>query len=186
MEFFVKRLSQYFREREIISENQIDWCEYVLARYIHTITLLPLMIIIGCFFAPLMDVIILNWGVYYLRNQANGFHAKTFWGCVTFSIFCEILALLLLVNLHFEILVILFVLSGLFILWVAPINNKRVHFDELEMESLRKGIRKRIAIYSVISFAVLLIVPKYFGGFALASVVVASLLLISKMGFGIQ
>ncbi len=79
---------------------------------------------------------------------------------------------------YFVILFIIFLL--------APINNERIHYSENEMNQMKASIRIRLLVYSSIVAILYFIVPTISACLTMAMVVVAFLLVIAKLGFGVQ
>ena len=180
MNRLTQKIVSYFLERGYITENQVEWCEYVVEQKLCAAFLLPIMIGMGCLIAPICQVIVLNIGVYYLRSKTNGYHSKSIWGCLVFSTSCEMAALKVLISslVYFVILFIIFLL--------APINNERIHYSENEMNQMKASIRIRLLVYSSIVAILYFIVPTISACLTMAMVVVAFLLVIAKLGFGVQ
>lgn len=189
MNRLTQKIVSYFLERGYITENQVEWCEYVVEQKLCAAFLLPIMIGVGCLIAPIWQVIVLNIGVYYLRSKTNGYYSKSIWGCLIFSTSCEMAALKVLPELakipvlisslvYFVILFIIFLL--------APINNEKIHYSENEMNQMKASIRIRLLVYSSVVAILYFIVPTISACLTMAMVVVAFLLVIAKLGFGVQ
>ena len=69
---------------------------------------------------------------------------------------------------------------------LAPVNNQNLHFDEREMAALRRSTRKRLVVADGAAVLLLVFVPGYAVYLVLALCVVAVLLLLAKLGFGMQ
>ena len=92
------------------------------------------LIALGCLIAPLWEVLLLNWGVVFLRRKANGLHLHTFAGCMLFSLCCELTALWACEKVTPAVAVLLLAISLLTLCLAAPVNDVNIHFDSDEMQ----------------------------------------------------
>ena len=184
-----RKIVSYFLTKNYIAENQVEWCEYVVAQRLCAVILLPIMIGAGCLVAPLWQVIALNIGVYYLRSRTNGFHAESIVGCLFFSSLCEVAALKAVAvfsAMPLWISVAIYGAALLAVFMLAPINNERIHYSEQEIAQIKASIRIRLLIYSAVIIGLYFIALAASICMIMAAVVVAILLVIAKLGFGVQ
>lgn len=187
--FLTRKIVSYFLAKNYIAENQVEWCEYVVAQKLCAVVLLPIMIGAGCLVAPLWQVIVLNIGVYYLRSRTNGFHAESIVGCLVFSSLCEAAALKAVAvfsAMPLWISVAIYGAALLTVFMLAPINNERIHYSEQEIAQIKVSIRVRLLIYSAVTIGLYFRASTASVCLIMAAAVVAILLVIAKLGFGVQ
>ena len=60
MNRLTQKIVSYFLERGYITENQVEWCKYVVEQKLCAAFLLPIMIGMGCLIAPIWHVIVVT------------------------------------------------------------------------------------------------------------------------------
>lgn len=75
----VAKLTEKLLRRRLISPEQSEWCAYLVECKLEQLLCFSVLITFGCLIAPLWKVLLLNWGVVFLRRKANGLHLHTFW-----------------------------------------------------------------------------------------------------------
>lgn len=80
----------------------------------------------------------------------------------------------------------LLVVSSLVILWLAPCNNKAIHLSQDELQNARKGVKIRLAIYLLIVFILFVLTPLLANTLVVAEAAVAFLVVMARLGVGIQ
>jgi len=93
MQKLAANLTEKMLRRKLISPEQAEWCAYLVECKLEQMLCFSVLIALGCLIAPLWEVLLLNWGVVFLRRKANGLHLHTFWGCMLSSLFCKLTAL---------------------------------------------------------------------------------------------
>lgn len=131
----------------------------------------------------------LEFGIGFLREKTNVLHMPTKLSCFVFSLFFEYLSLFIICRLLSNISVvsyILWVLSTAIILVFAPCNNSEIHCSFEELQTMKKAVYKRLMIYSL--FICVLIAPKpsFANTMIMAKTVAVFLIILSKVGIGIQ
>ena len=114
MEAIVERIVEKCIQSELIEESQCDWMAYSLQRKFMNF---------GGFF---ILVILLNFGLAFLREKTNGLHMPTVFSCFITSLFCEYACLYLIDRLQSSTIaatITLFIVSVTLILILAPCNN---------------------------------------------------------------
>lgn len=93
MQKLAANLTEKMLRRKLISPEQAEWCAYLVECKLEQMLCFSVLIALGCLIAPLWEVLLLNWGVVFLRRKANGLHLHTFAGCMLSSLCCELTAL---------------------------------------------------------------------------------------------
>ena len=93
MQKLTAKLTEKLLRRRLISPEQSEWCAYLVECKLEQLLCFSVLITLGCLIAPLWKVLLLNWGVVFLRRKANGLHLHTFLGCMLSSLCCELAAL---------------------------------------------------------------------------------------------
>ena len=135
MQKLAANLTEKMLRRKLISPEQAEWCAYLVECKLEQMLCFSVLIALGCLIAPLWEVLLLNWGVVFLRRKANGLHLHTFWGCMLSSLFCELTALWACEKVTPAVAVLLLTISLLTLCLAAPVNDVNIHFDSDEMRS---------------------------------------------------
>ena len=151
MQKLAANLTEKMLRRKLISPEQAEWCAYLVECKLEQLLCFSVLITLGCLIAPLWKVLLLNWGVVFLRRKANGLHLHTFLGCMLSSLCCELAALWTCEKATPAVAALLLILSLLMLRLAAPVNDINIHFDSNEMQALCTGMQKRLAVYAVIS-----------------------------------
>ena len=185
MQKLAANLTEKMLRRKLISPEQAEWCAYLVECKLEQMLCFSVLIALGCLIAPLWEVLLLNWGVVFLRRKANGLHLHTFWGCMLSSLFCELTALWACEKVTPAVAVLLLTISMLTLCLAAPVNDVNIHFDSDEMQALRGGMQKRLAVYAAVSGTVFFVCPQVFGILSASACIIALCVLLARMGLGI-
>lgn len=186
MQTAAKKITNYFLQIGLIEPHQSEWCIYILESRLVTLFSLPILILLGSFIAPLKIVIALNIGMLYLRPRINGFHSKTFIGCFITSTILELSSLLAINFLNDVITWTTLFCSIFIILFLGPFNNSQIHFTEEEMIIARYKMYISLAIFFLVTFIFIFAFPTLGKCFVMSLDVVAFLLVVANLGFGVQ
>lgn len=179
MQKLAAKLTEKLLRRRLISPEQSEWCAYLVECKLEQLLCFSVLI------TPLWKVLLLNWGVVFLRRKANGLHLHTFLGCMLSSLCCELAALWTCEKATPAVAALLLILSLLMLRLAAPVNDINIHFDSNEMQALCTGMQKRLAVYAVISSMAFFVQPQAFGVLSASACVVALCVLFARMGLGI-
>lgn len=189
MDKLLESITQKFLRENLIDEDQTEWLLYSLECRVMNIGGFCILIALGVLIAPFPQVLLLNLGLAFLRKRTNGLHMPTKLSCFAFSLLCEYVCLCLIHFLDsgksFPSIALLVVSSAL-ILWLAPCNNKAIHLSQIELQEARKGVHIRLAVYLLISLILFELTPLLANTLAVAEVAVALLVLLARLGVGIQ
>lgn len=185
MQKLAANLTEKMLRRKLISPEQAEWCAYLVECKLEQVLCFSVLIALGCLIAPLWEVLLLNWGVVFLRRKANGLHLHTFAGCMLSSLCCELTALWECEKVTPAVAVLLLAISLLTLCLAAPVNDVNIHFDSDEMQALRGGMQKRLAVYAAVSGTVFFACPQVFGILSASACIIALCVLLARMGLGI-
>ena len=98
---------------------------------------------------------------------------------------CELTALWACEKVTPAVAVLLLAISLLTLCLAAPVNDVNIHFDSDEMQALRGGMQKRLAVYAAVSGTVFFACPQVFGILSASACIIALCVLLARMGLGI-
>ena len=176
-------------QSELIEESQRDWMAYSLQRKFMNFGGFFILVCFGALVAPLPQVILLNFGLAFLREKTNGLHMLTVFSCFLTSLFCEYACLYLIDRLQSSTIaatIMLLIVSVTLILTLAPCNNSAIHCSNEELQDMKIAVRKRLVLYCLIIPALLLLKPLYSIVWIVAAAADALLLVLAKIGVGIK
>ena len=189
MEAIIERIVEKCIQSEFIEESQRDWMAYSLQRKFMNFGGFFILVCLGALVAPLPQVILLNFGLAFLREKTNGLHMPTVFSCFITSLFCEYACLYLINWLQSSTLstaIVLLIISVAIILVLAPCNNSAIHCSNEELRNMKIAVRKRLILYCLIIPAFLLLKPLYSIIWIVAAVADALLLVLAQIGVGIK
>ena len=185
MERFVEKIVQKCVQMNLIEEDQSDWLSYSLQRRFMNIA----GFLLGVLIAPFQQVLLLNLGLAFLREKTNGLHMPTKLLCFVFSLICEYSCLFILHQLQAKVSfvsIILLIISTGVIVVLAPCNNAEIHCSSLELQSIKKSVHRRLALYSLLIAIFIVLKPILANTLIIAEFAVAVLVALSRLGVGIQ
>ena len=170
MEHLAKTMTDLLLRHKYITEEQAEWCHYMLVKNMMSIASLVLLLPFGALIA--------GWG---------GYHAKTPHGCLFSSVCCQSVMLFLSTRMP-DPVVSAFVagFSCLSIALFGPANHPELHLSEKELKALQPRIYIRLLIVAALTMALLFVRPDWGACTAFAAFAVALLLGISLRGYGAQ
>lgn len=189
MEQFAEKIVRKCVQMNLIEEDQSDWLLYSLQRRFMNIGGFLFLILLGVLIAPFQQVLLLNLGLAFLREKTNGLHMPTRLSCFGFSLICEYSCLFILHQLQesvsFASVVLLVISTGL-IVALAPCNNAAIHCSLSELQSMKKSVYKRLALYGLIIVIFIMWRPIFANTLIMAESAVALLVALSKVGVGVR
>ena len=186
MKVFAQKMTRWFLKEGIVDPERAEWCVYVIESRVFTLISLSLVILIGVALFPIEDVLLLNFGVAFLRKKTSGLHLKSALSCCFFSILSELACLLLLPYFRGPVTLVVLVLSVLVIIKLAPFNNSEMHFEKAELTALKNEICRRLILYIGLILLLLKMSPTFAFSLIFAMAYVALLLVLAKLGVGCQ
>lgn len=189
MEILIDRLVRDCIRADFVEENQAEWLRYYLQCKLMNLEGLFILTLFGIMVAPLPQVILLNLSFAFLREKANGLHMPTKLSCFIVSLIFQYLCLFTIH--HFQTAlsveaVGMLVAATFLIFMLAPCNNSSVHCDDAELKNMKKALRKRLLIHLFCIAAVYLLNPAFVNTLIVAEFAVAMMVVLAKVGFGIQ
>lgn len=82
--------------------------------------------------------------------------------------------------------IILLIISTGVIVVLAPCNNAEIHCSSLELQSIKKSVHRRLALYSLLIAIFIVLKPILANTLIIAEFAVAVLVALSRLGVGIQ
>lgn len=190
MERLIKKATYKCIRADLIDEGQEEWLLYWLQCQIMNAGGFFILICAGALFFPLPWVLLLNLGLVFLRSKTNGLHMPTKRSCMVFSLLCEygcLFAIQILQTSTLTVFIMILVLSTILIYRLAPCNNAAVHYSYDELKVAHKAVMKRLCLYDLVVLILLLLqVPSVAATLVVAETAVASLVVLAKLGVGIQ
>lgn len=187
MEALAKRISLFFLQRHYIESDQMEWLQYGLTRRMMGFLTFVLLLPVGAVFVGWLGSFLYVLTFRFLRTRTGGYHARTPHGCLLSSLGTMVLSLTLAKFISSPILsAMILAVATFFILMFAPANNASLHLTESEIMAIHPRVVFRLAV-AVLLGAVLLCFHVSLANCIVVSVLaVASMLLFSNCGFGVQ
>lgn len=189
METIVNRIVEKCIQANLIEESQRDWMVYLLQRRFMNFGGFFILVCFGLLVSPLPQLVILNFGLAFLREKTNGLHMPTKLSCFISSLLCEYVCLILIFKLQsctMAVLISLLIISVTLILIIAPCNNSALHCSDAELHVMRTEVYKRLALYCLLIPIFFLLKPLYGVVWIVAAAADALLLVLAKIGVGIK
>lgn len=187
MEKLTLKIAYKFARADLIDEKQVEWFAYWLRCRIIKVGGFVILFCAGTLLFPFMQVLLLNLGFVFLREKAGGMHMPTRWSCLVLSLICEYGCLFAIRKLQACTLTfwagILF-LTTILISRLAPCNSVAAHLSNEELKTIRKAVEKRLCLYILVSFVLLLEVPSAAITLIIAEIAVALLVVLVRFGVG--
>ena len=141
MKDFAMQLTQKCVSMGLLDESYSEWFAYSIEKRVTTLFTWLVQCLIGgfCFGWTLT----ISFSVFFLliRKYTNGYHAATYSKCLFCSILLEV--------------VLLASVSDITILYIAPVNNKSIHWSTNEFKAAKIAVRWLLLILNI--FAILLV-----------------------------
>lgn len=189
MDKLLESITHKCLRENLIDEGQTEWLLYSLQCRVMNIGGFCILIALGLLVAPLPQVLLLNLGLAFLRKRTNGLHMPTKLSCFAVSLLCEYVCLYVIRLLASDRLFLSFALlivSTTLILWLAPCNNKAIHLSRDELIEARKGVHIRLAVYLLVVLILFVLTPTLANTLVVAEATVALLVILARLGVGIQ
>ena len=139
-------IEQACLKHRIIEEADRKWFRYALEKRITSSITMALMIAIGSCLSSLVSVGIFAGVFCYIRKRTNGYHAKTFLGCMAFSLISEVILFGYIYPCIAENLSVIVVISALLIVALAPYNHPAMHLNSNEFKACRRSALLRLVL----------------------------------------
>lgn len=130
----IARFTEYCVRKDIISSSEAEWFSYGLVQRCEKLIALCFLFPLGWFFSSFSSSFAFYLSFFLLRTHTNGYHAKTFVGCLLFSVCSEcVLFLLIFPNLSGSVVLWILVLSSITIFLFAPYDHPNLHMTKEEL-----------------------------------------------------
>lgn len=186
MQNLVRRVADRCLKTGIVEVDDIEWFIYALEKRISTAVSSVFFLLIAVIVSDPLTAVSYLGSFYFLRIRTNGYHAKTFIGCLSFSLFLELAFILfILPRLTIRLTCILNAISFILIFFFAPFNHPNMHLNAQELIACRTSSRRRILILIALEiFLYALCVEKAVYGITLGNTMTAFLLVIAIINKG--
>ena len=189
MDKLLDSITQKCLQANLIDEGQTEWLLYSLQCRVMNISGFCVLIALGLLVAPFPQVLLLNLGLAFLRKRTNGLHMPTKLSCFVFSLLCEYACLFAIRQMASDRSLVslgLLLVSSALILWLAPCNNKAIHLSQDELRTAQKGVHIRLAVYLLVVLILFAQMPLFANTLVVAETAVALLVVLARLGVGIQ
>lgn len=189
MDKLLESITQKCLRENLIDEGQTEWVQYSLQCRIMNVGGFCILIVLGLLVAPFLQVLLLNLGLAFLRKKTNGLHMPTKLSCFAFSLFCEYVCLFSIRQLAYDRSIISFgllIVSSALICLLAPCNNSEIHLSQNELQKARKGVHIRLSVYLLVALILFVRMPLLANTLVVAETAVALLVVLARLGVGIQ
>ena len=95
MEHLAETMTDFLLRRKYITEEQTEWCHYMLIKNIMSIASLVLLLPLGALIVGWGGTLFYTFVFRFLRARTGGYHAKTPHGCLLGSVCCQSVMLFL-------------------------------------------------------------------------------------------
>ena len=150
METIAKKVVQNWAAKGYISDDEVEMCLYNLIRHTFTVAVLCVLTVAGALLGEWGNTIVLILSILFLRTYTNGYHCKSCVACIFLSLAVTLLSLHIVPLLNFITALILMFVGSSIILAIAPTNSPQMHLTETEMTAMRKHVRIRLLILTVL------------------------------------
>ena len=82
MEHLAETMTDFFLRHKYITEEQTEWCRYMLVKNMMSIASLVLLLPLGTLIVGWGGVLFYTFVFRFLRERTGGYHAKTPHGCL--------------------------------------------------------------------------------------------------------
>lgn len=145
-----ERIAFFLVEKEVAGNEDIEWCIYLLQKWLLNIGVFTILFVVGCFLESPLEVLLYLSNLWILR-RGGGYHAQTPIRCLILSIAVEFLGFTI-VSLANKYMIIFAILSFI-ILWL--IYPGKQGLSEYELKQNKHYLRIIIVLEIVIEFVVL-------------------------------
>ena len=153
MEHLAETMTDFLLRRKYITEEQTEWCHYMLIKNIMSIASLVLLLPLGALIVGWGGTLFYTFVFRFLRARTGGYHAKTPHGCLLGSVCCQ--SVMLFLSAHMPDPVVSAFIAGFSCLSIAlfgPANHPELHLSEKELKALQPRIYIRLLIVVALIF----------------------------------
>ncbi len=128
-----------------ITQEQAPWLHYGIEKRITTLLISIPMLIVGSLFSSPVMAVSFYFSFCFLRSRTNGFHAKSFGGCLILSILTEAFSLGVLSRVWNETIASAsLIASTISIYTLAPYNHPNMDLSPEEVVECARSAKRRL------------------------------------------
>ena len=128
MEHLAETMTDFLLRRKYITEEQTEWCHYMLIKNIMSIASLVLLLPLGALIVGWGGTLFYTFVFRFLRARTGGYHAKTPHGCLLGSVCCQ--SVMLFLSAHMPDPVVSAFIAGFSCLSIALFGHSRQNRKE--------------------------------------------------------
>lgn len=152
MHKFVDAITKYCIDEGIVKVDDAPWLKYGLEKRIATLVVGIPFFILALTISDFSCSISFFFTYFFVKKYIGGYHAKTIWGCLLFSLLMELAFLMILPRLlTTPTLLVILVGSVLSILKLAPYNHPNLHLTQEEVKACQERGHQRIYISALVT-----------------------------------
>lgn len=187
MDTFSETLTSYFLRKGWIEISQVSWCKYMVKHRAMDVISLLWLVPVGCLVVPWYISLTFVLSYRFLRSRTGGYHAKTPHGCLFASTATQLAGGFLILHVQGTLLLFcILVVSSILIVVLSPANNAEMHLTAEEIKALLPRIKLRLLFLWLLAFVLAFFIPEMATSIILGGATTALLLLLSKIGIGVN
>ena len=137
-------------EKDYISQENAEWLRYALEKRIATVICFVPLLILGFMIANSATVIGFFAAFCLLRTRTNGFHAKSIYRCLIYSILAEVLFLRVLPSIWNNMIAFVTLTMSIMLIWIyAPYNHPAINLTSEEASACAKSVKQRLCVLTI-------------------------------------
>ena len=151
------KIVAFFANRNLIGEDNIDWCIYFVETRIFSYAALLLIFFLLLPIARPLEIIVLLLSVLLIRRRSGGYHCKTGRGCFFFSLFTVMVGIFLAYFLEGEYAIqLLLLLFSVCAIFTGPVNQPELHLSREEYLENSRRLRAMTILLACIAVTMVL------------------------------
>ncbi len=177
----ITTITKHFINKGIIDIDSADWFQYGLEKRLSTVLTSVIFFFIAIKISSFWIAFTYFGSFYFLRVRINGYHAKTYIGCLFVSILLEATLLkVVLPLLDKDLIILLNAISFSVILILAPYNHPNLHLNANEIIACRISARIRVFVLLLLEISLAALCKlQLLRGITLGNTMAASLLAVA-------
>lgn len=151
MAIIIEKIIRYCVREKLVRIEDVPWFQYSLEKIISTTIVGIPFFILAVLISDFLCAISFFFTYFFIKKYLGGYHAKTIWGCMGFSLLLELLFLGFFPNfLNTLVYVAILILCSFIIMKLAPYNHPHLHLTPKEIVSCRQKVRLRLCFILVV------------------------------------
>ena len=150
-----KKIAFFLLEKEMLLEDDVEWCIYLLKKWIFSSSILIILFLEGLVWATPIEILFYIISVLVLRRRSGGDHASTPLRCMVLSMLIEMLCFIMIMKIknYFWFHVLSLCFGGLVLWFVIPTNQKE---KTSEMKANKRILRKILTLEGLVLIPVVI------------------------------